>query len=75
MRFGSCLAIGISCAGTGSREAMDVLEPMMEDVVDFVRQVHCRLHISCRMILHTSDNAFVVAVALPKSDYVFVAIS
>ncbi|CAM9543493.1 unnamed protein product [Ectocarpus sp. 6 AP-2014] len=38
MRFGSCLAIGISCAGTGSREAMDVLEPMMEDVVDFVRQ-------------------------------------
>lgn len=39
MRFGSCLAIGISCAGTGSREAMDVLEPMMEDVVDFVRQV------------------------------------
>lgn len=40
MRFGSCLAIGISCAGTGSREAMDVLEPMMEDVVDFVRQVH-----------------------------------
>lgn len=40
MRFGSCLAIGISCAGTGSREAMDVLEPMMEDVVDFVRQVN-----------------------------------
>lgn len=40
MRFGSCLAIGISCAGTGSREAMDVLEPMVEDVVDFVRQVH-----------------------------------
>lgn len=39
MRFGSCLAIGISCAGTGSREAMDVLEPMMEDAVDFVRQV------------------------------------
>lgn len=39
MRFGSCLAIGISCAGTGSREAMDVLEPMMEDMVDFVRQV------------------------------------
>lgn len=39
MRFGSCLAIGISCAGTGSREAMEVLEPMMEDVVDFVRQV------------------------------------
>lgn len=42
MRFGSCLAIGISCAGTGSREAMDVLEPMMEDVVDFVRQVRLR---------------------------------
>ncbi|CAM9665077.1 unnamed protein product, partial [Choristocarpus tenellus] len=38
MRFGACMAIGISCAGTGMKEAMEVLEPMMEDVVDFVRQ-------------------------------------
>ncbi|CAM9505548.1 unnamed protein product, partial [Discosporangium mesarthrocarpum] len=38
MRFGACMAIGISCAGTGLREAIDVLEPMMEDMVDFVRQ-------------------------------------
>ena len=49
MRFGSCLAIGISCAGTGSREAMDVLEPMMEDVVDFVRQVGRQCGMSCML--------------------------
>lgn len=68
MRFGSCLAIGISCAGTGSREAMDVLEPMMEDVVDFVRQVNqvdvpssqvfvCRV----RSVVGTNNHEEVVA--------------
>jgi 26S proteasome regulatory subunit N2 len=38
VRYGSCIAIGISCAGTGAKEAIEVLEPMMDDVVDFVRQ-------------------------------------
>jgi len=38
VRYGACMAIGVACAGSGSKEAMDVLEPMMEDVIDFVRQ-------------------------------------
>ncbi|KAG5178924.1 armadillo-type protein [Tribonema minus] len=38
VRYGACMAIAVACAGTGAREAMDVLEPMMDDMVDFVRQ-------------------------------------
>jgi 26S proteasome regulatory subunit N2 len=32
------MALGIACAGTGLDEAIDLLEPMMKDSVDFVRQ-------------------------------------
>lgn len=38
VRYGTALALGISCAGTGLKEAVDVLEPMMKDPIDFVRQ-------------------------------------
>lgn len=38
VRYGTALALGISCAGTGLKEAVEVLEPMMKDSVDFVRQ-------------------------------------
>lgn len=32
------MALGLSCAGTGSSEAIALLEPMAKDPVDFVRQ-------------------------------------
>lgn len=38
VRYGACLAVGISCAGTGLKSAIDLIEPMMKDRVDFVRQ-------------------------------------
>lgn len=38
VRYGTAMALGISCAGTGLKAAVDVLEPMMKDSVDFVRQ-------------------------------------
>lgn len=40
MRYGACLAVGISCAGTGAdnAEAMAIVKPMLEDKVSFVRQ-------------------------------------
>lgn len=38
VRYGATMALGIACAGTGLEEAIDLLEPMMKDSVDFVRQ-------------------------------------
>jgi len=38
VRYGACLALGISCAGTALKGAIDILEPLASDSVDFVRQ-------------------------------------
>ncbi|KAI8980724.1 26S proteasome regulatory complex non-ATPase subcomplex Rpn2/Psmd1 subunit [Trametes punicea] len=38
VRCGATLALGIACAGTGLQDAVDILEPMTRDSVDFVRQ-------------------------------------
>lgn len=38
VRYGASMALGIACAGTGLNEAIDLLEPMLKDPTDFVRQ-------------------------------------
>ncbi|KAF8442751.1 armadillo-type protein [Terfezia claveryi] len=38
VRYGASMALGIACAGTGLDEAIDLLEPMLKDPTDFVRQ-------------------------------------
>jgi len=38
VRYGAAMALGISCAGTGLDEAIDLLEPMIKDPTNFVRQ-------------------------------------
>lgn len=38
VRAGSATALGISCAATGNKEALTLLEPMMNDPVNIVRQ-------------------------------------
>lgn len=38
VRYGSAMALGISCAGSGLKSALDVLEPLSTDSIDFVRQ-------------------------------------
>ncbi|KAJ3068676.1 proteasome regulatory particle base subunit [Podochytrium sp. JEL0797] len=38
VRYGACLALGIACAGTAMSEALELLDPLTKDSVDFVRQ-------------------------------------
>ncbi|KAG7893815.1 hypothetical protein KL908_002869 [Ogataea polymorpha] len=38
VRYGTAMALGISCAGRGLQAAIDVLEPLTKDATDFVRQ-------------------------------------
>ncbi|CAE6469908.1 unnamed protein product [Rhizoctonia solani] len=38
VRCGATLALGLACAGTGLQDAIDLLQPMTKDPVDFVRQ-------------------------------------
>ncbi|WOO82563.1 26S proteasome non-ATPase regulatory subunit 1 A [Vanrija pseudolonga] len=54
VRHGATLALGISCAGTGLEAAIDMLEPMTRDPVDFVRQ---GAYIALAMILIQQTEA------------------
>ncbi|CEL95825.1 unnamed protein product [Vitrella brassicaformis CCMP3155] len=38
VRYASCIALGIACAGTAMSEAVNLLIPMASDTTDFVRQ-------------------------------------
>jgi len=38
VRYGACTAVAVACAGTGMKEALELLEPMTKDKSDFVRQ-------------------------------------
>ncbi|VEU21992.1 DEKNAAC102970 [Brettanomyces naardenensis] len=38
VRYGAAMALGISCAGRGLQSAIEVLDPLAKDSVDFVRE-------------------------------------
>lgn len=38
VRYASCMAVGIAMAGSGDVESISLLEPMLDDMTDFVRQ-------------------------------------
>ncbi len=37
VRYGACMAVGIACAGTAQADAIDLLNPLLQDQKDFVR--------------------------------------
>ena len=61
VRYGASMALGIACAGTGLEEAIDLLEPMMKDSTDFVRQGAL---ISLSMIMVQQNEAMNPKVAI-----------
>ena len=38
VRYASCMAVGIAMAGSGDSESISMLEPMLDDMTDYVRQ-------------------------------------
>lgn len=32
------MAVGVACAGTALKDAIDLLTPLLDDAIDFVRQ-------------------------------------
>ena len=38
VRYGAAMALGIACAGTGNRDALNILEPLIKDSQSLVRQ-------------------------------------
>lgn len=68
VRYGSTLALGIACASTGLDDAVDLLQPMLSDPVDFVRQGAC-IALSMIMIQQNetlNPNVAVVRTSLEK---------
>ena len=55
VRYGATIAVGISCAGTGLKEALDLIAPMLSDPIDYVRQG--ALLASSMVLMQNSDHA------------------
>ena len=66
VRCGATLALGIACAGTGLQDAVEILEPMTKDSVDFVRQGAL---IALGMILVQQSEATSSSIASIRSLY------
>jgi len=66
VRYGCTLALGISCAGTGMSEAMELLDPLTKDQVDFVKQGAL---IASAMVLIQSNEAMSPKVASIRKLY------
>ncbi|KAJ3883307.1 D-isomer specific 2-hydroxyacid dehydrogenase [Lentinula edodes] len=66
VRCGATLALGIACAGTGMQDAIEILEPMTKDSVDFVRQ---GAFVALGMILLEQSEASSPSLASTRSLY------
>jgi 26S proteasome regulatory subunit N2 len=56
VRAGAALALGITCAGTGMSEAIAILEPLLEDLEEFVKQAAM---IAMALVLQQQSDAAV----------------
>eukprot|EP00954_Amorphochlora_amoebiformis_P010347 808389-Amorphochlora_amoeboformis.AAC.1 len=54
VRYGAALAVGISCAGSGMKEALDLLDALLDDPEEFVRQA---AYIATAMVLIQHNKA------------------
>ncbi|ESO10941.1 hypothetical protein HELRODRAFT_71906, partial [Helobdella robusta] len=54
VRYGSAMALGVACAGTGLKEALVLLEPLTNDPVNYVRQG--ALIASALILIQHNDN-------------------
>lgn len=66
VRCGATLALGIACAGTGLQDAVDILEPMTKDSIDFVRQ---GAYVALGMILVEQSEAVSPTIASVRQAY------
>lgn len=55
VRYAACIAVGIACAGTGLKEALDLIEPLLKDRIDYVRQGAC-IGLSMVLIQHNKNK-------------------
>jgi 26S proteasome regulatory subunit N2 len=67
VRCGAALALGIACAGTGLRDAVAILEPMVNDPKNFVRQA---VFVASAMILMQHTDAMTSKVKIFRDIYV-----
>lgn len=56
IRYGAAMALGIACAGTGLEEAINLLLPMTNDLVNFVRQG--ALIASSMICIHQTESSY-----------------
>ena len=68
VRYGAAMALGISCAGTGLKEAINILEPLTADPVNYVRQG--ALLASALVLVNTSEALNPKVRVLPTTSFV-----
>lgn len=56
VRYGTAMALGIACAGRASPAALEVLEPLTKDSLDFVRQG--ALQASAMILIQQNETTF-----------------
>ena len=61
------MAVGISCGGTGMRDAQQLIQPLLTDAVDFVRQ---GAFVATALVMLQQPEAQVhsVGAQVPRSD-------